>query len=192
MGKELWSRVFFPRFFDDEFLINLLFFHVLFVFFPKKRSQETDTSAIETQHGCFPEFHEIIPQPFWFDPTFFPPVFVASWSFLEFPRPGSLKAIAQVLFAPEQAKQAMAERKTEVFGQFATLHPEARVQKGEEVEEILGLVENASYFLSEKRWALERGRRWENETYETFVSHCHRWNEVVMDFWVLKSDGVVF
>jgi len=39
--------------------------------------------------------------------------------------PGSLKAIAQVLFAPEQAKQAMAERKTEVFGQFATLHPEA-------------------------------------------------------------------
>ena len=42
-----------------------------------------------------------------------------------FPRPGSLKAVAQVLFAPEQAKQAMAERKTEVFGQFATLHPEA-------------------------------------------------------------------
>ena len=30
-----------------------------------------------------------------------------------------------MLFAPEQAKQAMAERKTEVFGQFATLHPEA-------------------------------------------------------------------
>eukprot|EP00439_Symbiodinium_sp_Y106_P052817 s3443_g7.t1 len=40
--------------------------------------------------------------------------------------PGSLKAVAQVLFAPEQARQAMAERKTEVFGQFATLHPEAR------------------------------------------------------------------
>eukprot|EP00435_Cladocopium_sp_Y103_P049415 s1818_g14.t3 len=40
--------------------------------------------------------------------------------------PGSLKAVAQVLFAPEQAKQAMAERKTEVFGQFATLHPEAQ------------------------------------------------------------------
>ena len=39
--------------------------------------------------------------------------------------PGSLKAVAQVLFAPEQARQAMAERKTEVFGQFATLHPEA-------------------------------------------------------------------
>ncbi|CAK9029929.1 unnamed protein product [Durusdinium trenchii] len=40
--------------------------------------------------------------------------------------PGSLKAIAQVLYAPEQAKVAMAERKTEVFGQFATLHPEAQ------------------------------------------------------------------
>ncbi|CAJ1414210.1 unnamed protein product [Effrenium voratum] len=39
--------------------------------------------------------------------------------------PGSLKAIAQVLYAPEQAKQAMAERKTEVFGQFAALHPDA-------------------------------------------------------------------
>ena len=44
-----------------------------------------------------------------------------------FLRPGSLKAVAQVLFAPEQAKQAMAERKTEVFGQFATLHPEAEM-----------------------------------------------------------------
>ena len=55
---------------------------------------------------------------------------------MESPRPGSLKAIAQVLFAPEQAKQAMAERKTEVFGQFATLHPEA---SGEEFEEIFGV-----------------------------------------------------
>ena len=64
---------------------------------------------------------------------------------MESPRPGSLKAIAQVLFAPEQAKQAMAERKTEVFGQFATLHPEAFQFKGRSLRRFWGVwVENES------------------------------------------------
>ena len=102
-----------------------------------------------------------------FDPTFFPPqFFVVSRIFLEFPRPGSLKAIAQVLFAPEQAKQAMAERKTEVFGQFATLHPEARL--GRSLRRFFGgfwVEDESSFSFNEKKGELwNRGERWENET----------------------------
>lgn len=40
--------------------------------------------------------------------------------------PGSLRAVAQALLQPEQARRAMGERKTAVFGEFAQLHPEAR------------------------------------------------------------------
>ena len=146
--KELRSRVFFQCFW---WVSNLIFA------LSCSRIQETDTSALETQNGCFPEFHlnpptTTTPNKSVSIPLFSTPIFVvASWSFVESPRPGSLKAIAQVLFAPEQAKQAMAERKTEVFGQFATLHPEARV--GRSLRRFLRF--GLKMRVNKKRWALE-------------------------------------
>lgn len=40
--------------------------------------------------------------------------------------PGTLRAVVQTIFQPGQGHRAMGERKLEVFGQFAQLHPEAR------------------------------------------------------------------